>query len=147
MNITIKTIPQKDHRYETIGDYWFTGDKPTNSGDLEVRVSDVGDWRYELLVALHELVEVALLKHKGVSEPVIMAFDEAFEAKRARGEVGVNDEPGDASEAPYRDEHRFAENLERLMAQRLGVNWDDYDKHLEKHWETQRQSVKAGGQD
>ena len=141
MNINIKTIPQKEHRYDTIGDYWFTGDKVTNGGDLEVRVSEVGDWRYEFLIALHEQIEVALLKHKGVAEPTIMAFDESFEAARARGEHGINDEPGDSPEAPYREEHRFAENLERLMAERLGVNWDDYDQHLEKHWEAQKSNA------
>lgn len=126
MNIVIKTIPHSDHRYSTVGDYWFEDD-----GSLQIRVSDTGNWKHEALVALHEMVEVLLCKDRGISEPDIMAFDMAFEAKR---EPGNEDEPGDDPAAPYGKEHRFAENLERLLAGELGVNWNQYDADLCKIW-------------
>src|SRR5579862_3622522 len=106
MNITIKTIPQSAQRYETIGDYWFD-----EAGNIELRVSDTGNWKYEALVALNELVEVLLCKERGISEPDIKAFDEAYEANRPAGDY--DSEPGDDPLAPYGKEHRFAENLER----------------------------------
>ena len=127
MNITIKTIPHDAHRYETVGDYWFD-----DNGNIEIRVSDTKNWKYEALVALHELVEVLLCKDRGISEPDIKAFDEAFEAKRPAGDV--DSEPGDDPAAPYGKEHRFAENLERLFAAELGVNWATYDADLCQIW-------------
>lgn len=127
MNITIKTIPHSDQRYPTIGDYWFE-----DNGDIQIRVSDTGNWKYELLVALHELIEVSLCKDRGISEPAIKAFDEHFEANRSV--FDPDSEPGDDPKAPYRKEHRFAENLERLFAAELGVNWDSYDEDLCKVW-------------
>lgn len=130
MDIEIKTIPQSQQRYETIGDYWFDADRT-----LQIRVSDVGDWRYEALVAVHELVEVLLCKDRGISEPEIMAFDKAFEAgKKLAVAPDVDAEPGDDPSAPYRREHRFAENVERLLAAELGVNWTDYDAVLCAIW-------------
>jgi len=127
MNINVKTIPHNDHRYPTLGDYWFTGDdKQKNGGDLEVRVSDTGDWRMDFLIAVHEMVEVVLLKNKGVAEPDIMAFDQMFEKEREQGLHTQDDEPGDDPRAPYLSEHRFAENIERQIALALGITWDQY---------------------
>ena len=133
MNITIKTIPQKEQRYETIGDYWFIRkESPPTNFNLEIRVSETGNWKYEALVAIHELVEVLLCKDRGISEPDIMAFDKAFEAKRKPDDK--DSEPGDDPAAPYGKEHRFAENIERLVAAELGVNWNTHDADLCKIW-------------
>lgn len=129
MNINIKTIPHSDHRYPTCGDYWFE-----ENGTLEIRVSDVGDWRYEALVALHELVEVLQTEHKGIREQDIMAFDKMFEQECAEGKHGSDDEPGADPRAPYRKEHFFAEAIERLVSQRLDVDWEEYDKSLMDVW-------------
>jgi hypothetical protein len=123
MKIIIESIPHESHRYSTIGDYWWD-----DNGDLQIRVSNVGNWKYEALVAIHELIEVLLCKDRGIQEPDIMAFDKAFEAAR---KPGNEDEPGDSMDAPYRKEHRFSENLERLFAAELGVNWADYDNALD----------------
>lgn len=127
MNITIKTIPHSQQRYDTIGDYWFE-----ENGDLQIRVSDTNNWKYEALVALHEAVEVLLCKDRGIPEPEIMAFDKKFEANRPADDQ--ESEPGDAPNAPYRKEHRFAENLERLLAAELAVDWNQYDADLCKIW-------------
>lgn len=118
MNIMLKSIPHSEQRYETVGD-WIVGD----DGSITILVSDMGNEDYNFLVALHELCEVKLCLKRGVDPAAVDAFDIAFEAKR---EEGNEDEPGDDPEAPYRREHFFATNVERLMADQLGVDWKTY---------------------
>ena len=120
MNITIKTIPHNAQRYDTCGDWWFD-----EAGDLEIRVSDMGNWKYEALVAFHELAEVLLCKDRGITTEMVDAFDMAFEAKR---EVGNVDEPGDDPACPCRKEHFFATTVERALSAELGVDWSAYDE-------------------
>ena len=122
MKICIKTIPHNEHRYETVGDYWY--DK---NGALQVRVSDMGNKKYEFLVIIHELIEEFLTKDRGIEEPDIKAFDEKFEEEREQGLHGDDEEPGDSPDAPYRQEHFFATNIERMLSSELRVDWKDYD--------------------
>ena len=139
MKITIETIAHSEQRYPTVGDWFFTEDwhRPTGTEmgpkslwqpmeHLHIRVSSTGDWRHEALVAVHELVEVLLCKHAGVSQEVVDRFNIDFEKARAEGlrEKGV--ELGDAPEAPYRTQHCVATGIERILAANLGVNWTDY---------------------
>lgn len=77
-DILIDTVPHADQRYDTPGDYWVDG-----QGRWHIRVSELGDWRYELLVTVHELVEMALCEHKGITQQEIDAFDIAFEQRRS----------------------------------------------------------------
>lgn len=125
MNITIKTIPHHKHRYPTCGDWWF--DK---KGDLQIRVSDMHNQNYEALVALHELVEVLLCKQRGITTAKVDAFDKKFEADRAKGLHGEEDEPGDHPKAPYKREHFFATNIECLMCGELGLDFNKYEKAI-----------------
>ena len=39
--------------------------------------------------------------------------------------------PGDHPKAPYRAEHFFATNLERLFSSELGVDWFEYDRDVD----------------
>lgn len=119
MNIIIKTIPHKEQRYETVGDYQL------RHGQWEITVSDMGNDDYEFLVLLHELVEWKLTQKRGISEESITAFDKQFEEKRADGNI---DEPGNDWNAPYHKEHVFAECIERMVAHEIGVDWEKYDK-------------------
>ena len=123
MNINIKVIPHDQHRYDTLGDYWFT-----DNGDLEIRVSDTGNWKHDSMIIIHELVEVLLCKARGIQEPDIMAFDVEFEKHRKDGDY--ESECGDDPAAPYRKEHRTAENFERLLGAELGVHYPDYDRDI-----------------
>lgn len=123
MNYDLRSINHSDHRYPTVGDYW------EESGIQHVRTSKLSDRRHEFLVLLHELVELELCRNEGIYEPDIMAFDVAFEAKRVPGNV---DEPGDDPAAPYRTQHRFAENIERQVALALGVDWNAYNREIEE---------------
>jgi hypothetical protein len=117
--INIETIPHDQHRYETVGDYWID-----ENGVKQLRVSDMQNSDYEFLVALHELIEQKLCEKRGISEQAITEFDIVFEKTRQDGD---DSEPGDNQFAPYRKEHFFATNIERLMAAELGVDWKAYD--------------------
>jgi len=120
MKIVIKTIPHDQHRYETVGDYYTDCD-----GTKNIVVSDMGNEDYALLVALHELIEQTLTEKRGIKEEDITAFDEEYEKNRKEGDES---EPGDDVNAPYKKEHFFSTNVERLMAAELGVDWKEYDK-------------------
>ena len=120
MKIIIETIPGNMQRYKTPGD-WFR-DK---DGTLHIKVSCMGNQDYEVLVAIHELVETLLCEHRGIKEEDIADFDIKFEENRKEGN---EDEPGDDDAAMYRAEHLFATGIEKLMASELGVNWNAYSK-------------------
>lgn len=128
MNVTIKVIPHASQRYRTPGDWWWTDKDDT--GDLEIRVSKLSDWRYEMLVAVHELVEVLLCRYFRIPEWQVTAFDENYERERAEGLHGVDEEPGDDPSAPYRKEHFFATTVERLFSATLLVDWSLYEKEI-----------------
>lgn len=119
LKIEIKTIPDTEQRYDTVGDYQTKAD-----GSQTITVSDMADSRYEFLIALHELIESYLCKERDITDAMIDAFDMEYERTREPG--NVDDEPGDDSTAPYHQEHLFATKMEKLMAQELGVDWEEY---------------------
>lgn len=122
MNVTIQVIPHDQQRYPTVGDWYFEGD------DLIIKVSKLSDWRREMLIAIHELAEVLICKHKGISAESVDKFDKEFEQNRSPDNV---DEPGDDPSAPYVTEHCIATGIERIMAAQLGVSWKEYESELE----------------
>ena len=124
MKINIESIPHHEQRYPTVGDYW------EEDGVEQVRVSAMEDWRYEILVTVHELIEMALVRHRGIAEQEITEFDVRYERLREQGLV--SGEPGDAAKAPYRREHFFATNVERLFAAELDVDWATYDQYVDQ---------------
>lgn len=119
-SINIEIIPHENQRYETPGDYWIDDDKI-----MQIRVSDMGDFKKESLVYIHEIVEYILVLSRGISEKEIMDFDIEFEKNR---EEGNNNEPGDEVDAPYQNEHNYATSVERMMCAALGIKWNEYDK-------------------
>jgi len=124
LKVVLASIPHKNQRYETVGDWWENSSYPFRQS-WDIRVSEMEDWRYELLVAVHELVEMALCKHRGIKEKDVSDFDMEFEQNR---DLGDESEPGDDPAAPYRREHRFAENIERQLAHELNVDWETYNQ-------------------
>lgn len=124
MKILIETIPHKEQEYPTVGDW-----RRDEDGTLRIKVSEeIGD-KFALLVALHELVEVALCEDRGITTEQVDTFDKSFELHRQPGNV---DEPGDDPAAPYRSEHFFATSIERLMAAELNVDWNEYEAAINK---------------
>lgn len=145
VSINADTIQHRNQRYETCGDWWFTA--PLH---LEVRSSETGDWRYNFLVQVHEIIEAGLCKQRGIKEEDVTRFDKSFECEREKrlGEflfANQTDwhpakqdeyhslevaEPGDSVEAPYHREHVFATFVEKQLADQLGVDWEEYEKVL-----------------
>ena len=124
MKITIETISHEQQRYSTCGDWFFD-----EAGNLTIRVSQLSDWRLEALIAVHELVEVLLCKHEGITQESVDRFDKQFEATRPEDNF---DEPGDDPDAPYVKQHCTATGIERLLAAQLGVEWKTYEAELER---------------
>lgn len=112
MNTHIISIPHGEQRYSTLGDYWTAKD-----GSTYIAVSQMPDWRYEFLIALHEFIEEALTRHRGIPEPDIMKFDV----------VCGDSDPGMLARAPYHREHVIATGVEMLVATALDVKWAAYE--------------------
>lgn len=115
----MRSIPHESQRYETVGDWEL------KNNTLHIRVSDMQNDKYNVLVAIHELVEYLLCEDRGISDEVVTKFDMEFENSRL---LDNNDEPGNDPKAPYHKEHVFATKIEKMLAEELGVDWDAYDK-------------------
>ncbi len=122
LDITIRTILDKNQRYNTSGDYFRSGETDN------IRVSKMGKWQYEMLIAIHELVELALIRNAGIKIKDIDAFDIQFEEERKMGIHGQTEEPGDAPDAPYRNQHEIATIVEKIVCSAMGISWQDYDR-------------------
>ena len=125
-SIEIEFIPHNKQRYPAVGD-WRTVHGPGDKKVLLISVSQLYDARYEWLVALHELTEVLLCQHRGITQESVDKFDIEFEKSR---HPDNDDEPGDEPDAPYRDEHCIATGVGRILASQLGVSWKNYEAEL-----------------
>jgi hypothetical protein len=117
LDIEIKTVPQKEQRYVTCGDYWSIGEK-----DI-FRISDCGNRKYEWMLAIHELIEKALCEKAGITNQQIDDFDASQKT--------LEEEPGDEPDSPYRDQHCFATAAERMLCAAMGLAWKEYETFLE----------------
>lgn len=131
MTIDVQIIPHNKQRYPTSGDWWVgrapvPRDSPSLGAvvALHVRVSAMGDWGDEMLVAHHEITEALLCIAAGIEGKDVDAFDIAFEKARKDD----NDEPGDSPAAPYYKQHQIATGFERIMAAEMGVDWNSYEQ-------------------
>lgn len=122
--VSIFTIPHKQQRYDTCGDWAISCDH------LYIWVSELGDWRMTMAAAYHEFLEATACNEHGVDEKEVTAFDIQFELARAHGEVPEDAEPGEDTAAPYRREHAVADVAERLFCTALDVPWTIYDNKV-----------------
>lgn len=129
MNIIAKTVDFYSQRYITLGDYFHKQER------LNVLISDTGNEDYNFLILLHELVEEYLTRRLGIKEEIITEFDMKFENGDIKNS-SLYAEPGDHPKSPYRKQHRFSENIERLIAHEMGIDFNDYDKYLCKFLES-----------
>ena len=127
MNIQIKPIPHKQHRYSTCGDWFFEPD-----GTLTILVSEEMDPYSQQLVALHELAEVLMCKANGITQKDVDEFDMNYEANRADGDES---EPGDSPRAPYNKQHSLATAIERTVCAQMGIAWADHEQQVNKLFE------------
>jgi hypothetical protein len=154
--IVIDLVPHQSQRYDTCGDYYMKKGyfMNTECTVLHITVSDTGDRREMLLVAIHELCEWAICQAKGITNEEIDKFDLNFEKLIRRAnqhenvqEFGNNDpdaleelhslgldnfdtEPGDLPSAPYYHAHQIATGIECILAAEMGVDWLSYDQHI-----------------
>ena len=122
MNIHILVIPNYQHRPDITGADWYFD----QSGDMQIRISKMSDWRYEFALAVHEMVEAGLCKHNGVTQQMVDEFDIPYEKSHTK-KCNAGDEP----DAPYQKEHCLATAAERIVASELGLDWLAYDQELE----------------
>jgi hypothetical protein len=118
-SIHTSTIYHKHQRYDTAGDYYDIGP----GKQWIMHISRLGDWRYEALILIHELVEMCLTKNDGVDWSEIDHFDV--------GDGKESNDPGMLQNAPYHFQHMKATDIEQQMAIALGVDWDEYNKVLD----------------
>ncbi len=91
-------------RYNTAGDYYAT------TSGWQFAVSKQKSVDDEFLILIHELVEWYLTQRNGIREEDITAFDVANPSSR---------DPGSEPNAPYRNEHRAAMEVEQLIIDHL----------------------------
>lgn len=119
MIIQIETVPFNTIPNGQVGDW-----RRDQFGTLQIRVAEEIGNRGSALVAIHELIEVLLCEHRGITCEEVDKFDASFIALKLPGEAG------DHPNAPYRREHFFATNIERLLAAELDVDWQKYDDSI-----------------
>jgi hypothetical protein len=120
--ITIEFIPHSEQRLAACGDWYFDPD-----GNLIVRVSDCGDYRYNFLFARHEMDEAVLCMHRGITTEMVDA--DQLNAN------DVTDDPDSFSGyggAVVQDSHNDALSAEWVMSRLLGVEWQKYGEAFEK---------------
>lgn len=116
MKITIETIPHKEQRYPTVGDWTY------EDGNINIKVSEELLLFSQYLVAMHELTEVMLCIRHGISGKQVDEWD--------MGHPEL-DEPGNDPRAPYYREHLAAEVLERSLASYLEINWWVHERDVD----------------
>lgn len=119
--VIIRFIDHACQRYPTVGD-WFW-----RHTTLQIRISDMQNHKFNMLVAVHEYIEALGCWEADVDEKDVTAFDMKFEQEREKGLHGPTDEPGDDPAAPYFQQHQLATNVEKYLAIQLGVDWEEYD--------------------
>ena len=107
-------------RYRTVGDWRFVA-----PGFLLIEIADTGNWIYNMLVALHELVEVFLCTAQGITQKQVDRFDFSHQD---------DDDPGEHPNAPYHAQHMIAMGIEMILATALKVKWRPYSESLTKTW-------------
>lgn len=117
MKITILTIPHSSQRYATSGDWRYLSDN-----NLLVCVSELGCWKMEACLGVHELAEAFICRWQGVSQDAVDAFDMNYTG---------DGEPGDDPASPYRVAHRVASGIEFLLAMALDMDWKEYEERIQ----------------
>lgn len=119
-DIVIVTSRPEYQRYPTAGDYW------ENHDVVNINITEQDNEDYEFLIAIHELVEFWITRKRDIKEEDITNYDLEWEKRN----YPKADEPGNEIDCIYKDEHRFAENIERQIAHEIGVDWEQYNKDL-----------------
>ena len=130
IDIHIKTIPHKNQRYSTVGDYWID-----SNGVMQVRVSEMKD-SYCMAVIIHELYELFSVMLNKIPIKDIDRYDTDFEDLRSRFSKIIGDqEPGGMVSAPYHKQHEEATKVEKYFCKRNKINWSKYEHKVNSLYE------------
>lgn len=124
LKVYIFIIPHEQQRYDTCGDWEL--DKST--GILEIKVSNLFNWKMEACLALHEYIEAILCLSRGIKQEDVDEFDKTYEQQRLIGDT--TSEPGSSIAAPYYKEHQSATAIEKFMAKELEIDWEKYEETI-----------------
>jgi hypothetical protein len=126
MNVRILSVPFDALPYPTAGDWRY------ENGELVIRVAQLGNEKFEALLAIHELIEALACGFEGITPLDVDRFDFAFEARCTKGKLPTGeDDPGSEPDAPYNRQHRLASGIEEILASVWGVNWKAYEKAID----------------
>lgn len=137
--------PVKEMRYNTAGDWTVLEYKPpindvkTQGVEVTVTTAETGNWRYDALLQVHELIEAILCINNNVQEEDVSKFD------MSREPDGPDGDCGDDPLAPYSKEHCFATAVERMLCAAMGVEWDDYESRVSEVMEDYGAKENADG--
>jgi hypothetical protein len=113
-----------DMRFRTVG-YW-SWDKPDNKGILTVEVCKMSDWRFELAVWGHELIESVYCKLFHVTTEEADKFDQMYENGYNAGTIPLEKEPGHDPSCPYHRGHMMGVAWEYICVYGLLASWTKY---------------------
>lgn len=115
MRIVLEFVRHDQQRRGEIGDWFFDA-----AGNLTVRVTDLGDWRYNFLFARHEMDEAMLCMSHGITTEMVDDDDD-------------NKSPEDNADSfsgypncCYQAQHNDALAAEWVMSRLLDVDWKAY---------------------
>jgi hypothetical protein len=115
--ISIETIQHDQQRYPTAGDWQWEED-----GSLSINVSKMHVQEYMWLVAVHEIIEAILCKANGITDEIVTNWDK---------DHLYDCDPGGIQDCPYYKEHLVATIVETMLADRLKIDWKEYEKTLD----------------
>jgi hypothetical protein len=115
--ISIKTIEHSLQRYNCLDDWRILYNE-----DLDVIVSNTGLLEYNALILIHGLIEAVLCNIHGITTEQVDKWD--LKCK--------DDDPGMNPKAPYHSEHMDAIAIEKIVCCMFGLDWKQYEDHLEK---------------
>lgn len=121
LDIIIQTVKHEDQRYDTLGDYQSLDgitDVSLTPGKAIITVSDMCSWRSELLVAIHELIELSTACWiNGIPDENIVAFDKA-------NSLAID--PGSNPNAPYHTQHMLATFIESGLMPHFHITEEEH---------------------
>lgn len=114
--ITIESIPHKDQRYNTVGDWTYD-----SGGNIEIKISEMDQCSF-YAVAIHELIEAVLCWNEFIHPEVVDDWDLSHD----------DCDPGSIAGCPYGKQHNTAGAIEMLSVLSLGLDWFEHEAELDR---------------
>lgn len=122
--IVIKFVNDAHKRIGEPVDWWF------DKNGLQVRINDMGDWRYNFLCGRHEMDEAILCAIKfgfGMATKTVDDYCKRRDVAECDPD-SLSGYPG----SPHQQQHNDALLSEWVMSRFMGVDWEEYGKAFDK---------------